>query len=272
MKKSATLFLPVLLGAGGLLLRLLQLQTVFDGGDGLPRSHPLSVVLPLYLLAAALLFLALAWRSQGKKLCFMESFALPNGQPPFEFVCAAMLYLASGALLVVQSVGGGDVAPLVFGALSAVTGLTLLLSLKVWRQGEEPGKLLLPPVLFALIWLLSTYRVYASYPVTTAFYVPVLAQAAIVCGFYQVSAHGFDAGRRRAAGFVLPAAILLALTAAADGPGLPDRGMYLASALALFTYWRCLGVYPRPERPAEESEETEEASEETPEEAERGEA
>lgn len=250
MKKLSTL-LPVLLGGAGCLLRFFQRRTVFTS-DGLARPHPLSALLALVLLATALSFLLTAWKRQGKQLTFFHSFALPEGQPPFDLVCGALLFVAAGALLLVRSVGGGNLVPLIFAALAVLSGVTLLLFLRAWRSQIAPGSLLLPPVLLALIFLLTTYQRFASYPVTTAFYVPVLAQAALALTFYQIAAHAFAQGKRRDLWWSLPVAIVLSLTALPDAEGLPQAGLYLAGALCLFAFWRCLGEYTPPETEREE--------------------
>ena len=168
-----------------------------------------------------------------------------------------MLYLAAGALLLVQSVGSGDLIPLILAALSVVAGMSLLLSLRLWRGGRSPGSLLLPPIFLWLILLLTTYQQFASHPVTQTFYVGVLAQAAAVMAFYQIAAHGFGQGRRRPVSWSLPIAITLALAALPDARSLPQAGMYLAAAASLFPFWRCLGEYTPPE--AEDSGEREES-------------
>lgn len=239
--KKPFLFLPLLFGAAGCLLRLVQLRTVFEP-SGLARPHPLSALLPLLLAAAAVCFLLPARGREGKQLSFLHSFALPGGQPPFDLVCAALLYLVSGVLLALESVGGADLSPLILAVLMGITGLALLLTLRLWRAGETPGRQLLPPVLFGLVQLLAVYRRFASWPVTAAFYVPVLAQAAIVFAFYQIASYGFGQGRRSVR-WSLPMAVILSLTALPDAQNLPQAGMYLASAVTFFTFWRCLGEY-----------------------------
>ena len=253
--KRLTLFLPLLLGAAGCLLRFLQRRTIFDN-SGLARPHPLSAAMRALLLIAALLFLLAAWRREGKQLTFLHSFALPEGQPPVDLVCAALLFAVAGALLLVENVGGGDLLPLILAALSVLSGLTLLLFLRAWREGTAPGGLLLPPVLLSLLFLLTTYQKFASYPVTEAFYVEVLAQAGMACAFHQIAAHGFSQGRRRPAFFCLPIAIVLALSALPDAENLPQAGIFLAAAAALFAFWRCLGEYtpPEPEGPEDGTE------------------
>ena len=235
--KKTSLFLPALLGAAGLLLRLLQCRLAFEADTGLPKAHLLSLLPPVVLAAAAGLFLAMAWREKGCKLSFVEAFAAGDA-PPVDFVCGALLFVASGGLLAVRSVGRGAILPLALGALSVLSGLSLLLALVRWRREENPRSALLPPVFLALAWVLSSYQRYASYPVMETFYVPVLAQAAMAYAFYQLAACGFQVGRRRPLRFILPTAAVLCLTALGDMPELPYMGIYLAGFAVLFSCWR----------------------------------
>lgn len=243
--KKIMLLLPLLLGAAGGMLRFFQRRTVF-GPDGLVRPHPLSLLMLLWLAAAALFFLLTSWQKQGKQLTFFHSFALPEGQPPFDLVCGGLLFVVSGAMLLVENVGGGELVPLIAAALSVFSGLTLLLFLRAWRGGTAPGALLLPPVLLALL-LLTTYQRYASHPVTEAYYVEVLSQAGMACAFHQVAAHGFWQGRRRPLLWCVPTAMVLALCALPDAASLPQVGILLAAAASLFAFWRCCGTYEPPE-------------------------
>lgn len=244
--KKIMLLLPLLLGAVGGMLRFFQRRTVF-GPDGLVRPHPLSLLMLLWLAAAALFFLLTACQKQGKQLTFFHSFALPEGQPPFDLVCGGLLFVVSGAMLLVEDTGGGELVPLIAAALSVFSGLTLLLFLRAWRRGTVSGALLLPPVLLALLLLLTTYQRYASYPVTEAYYVEVLSQAGMACAFHQVAAHGFGQGRRRPLLWCVPTAMVLALCALPDAASLPQAGILLAAAASLFAFWRCCGTYEPPE-------------------------
>lgn len=253
--KKTTIFLPALLGAAGLLLRLFQCRLAFEADTGLPVAHPLSLVLPVLLVAAAGLFLVLAWPSGGRGLDFPGEF--PAGEtPPLDLVCGALLYVTAGGLLIVRSVGGGAMQPLALGALAVLTGVSLLLALRRWREGEAPRLALLVPVFLALAWVLFTYQQYASCPVMETFYVPVLAQAATAYAFYQLAAFGFQAGRRRPLRFILPVAAMLCLTAVGDLPALPYLGLYLAGFAVLFAFWRSALAGPA-EEDAEDTAETE---------------
>ena len=237
MKKWSLLLPPVLLGLVGAALRLAQVRLVIDPGTGLARSHPLSVLLPIYLLAAAVFFLLRAWPCRGKALRMDQFFQTPTQEVLPLFVCAALLYVVSGVALVVTSTGGGAALPLLLGVFSAGSGLALLAATALWRQNTDVGVFLLAPMIFALVWLLVTYNQYAAWPVTAAFYLQVLAIAAAACAFYQLAAFGYGQGNRRMFRWLAPLAVTLCISALGDSlVALPVRGMYLSSAAALLCF------------------------------------
>ena len=238
-KKRIMLLLPPLLGLIGAVVRFVQCGVVFEEETGLARPHALSAVLPVYLLAAAVFFAVAAWKSKGKNLSWEEVFCPLSPSLLPLFVCAAMLYVVSGGCLLLSSLGGGEVLPLLLGAMAAVGGGALFFAVRTWRSGGAPGTALLLPMLFAVVWLLITYQDCAANPVVTAFYVQVLAQAAAAYAFYHLAACGFSKGSRCVLRWILPVAVVLSFTALADGVDLPIRGMHLASLLSLLGFWLC---------------------------------
>ena len=92
MKKWSLLLPPVVLGLVGAALRLAQVRLVIDPDTGLARSHPLSILLPLYLLAVAVLFLLRAWPCRGKGLSLAQAFRPPAQELLPLFACAATTF------------------------------------------------------------------------------------------------------------------------------------------------------------------------------------
>ena len=253
MKKRFLPLLPIPLGLVGTAMRLGETALAIDPDTGLARPHPLSLLLPLYLLAAAVFFLLRAWPCRGKGLSLAQAFRPPVQELLPLFACAALLFLVSGGGMVVTSAGGGSALPLLLGGLAGVSGLVLLAAASLWRRGTEVGALLLAPMLFCLIWLLVAYNRYAAWPVTAAFYLQVLAIAAAACAFYQLAAFGYGQGNRRMYSWLAPLAVTLCLSALGDSVSLPLRGMYLACAACLTGFSLCLSPEdgPAPGRPGE---------------------
>jgi len=237
MKKRSAFFLPGLLGLIGAALRFLQCRTVFEPDTLLAMPHILSILLPVYLLFCAALF----WVTIGKKetkLDFEQAFLVPSARLLPLFVCSAMLLIAAGGYTIFVNLGAG-ILPMALGGAAAVAGICLFLALQRWINEEITGVLFLIPVFFALVWLLVTYQSYASWPVMTAYYVQVLAIAAVACAFYQIAACAYSQGSRRMLRFILPTAIVLAFTALGDNTALPEKGLYLAALISLYSFQIC---------------------------------
>ena len=230
--------LPIALGLCGAALRFFQCRTIFEPETMLATPHSISLLLPLFLALCALLF-AVTAGGKETNLSFSAAFRAPTSARLLGFNFSAFLLIPAGFYLVATHMGGSTLF-LIFGALSAVAGACLFLGILGWRRGRPSGTLLLIPVFFSLFWLFVTYQDYASWPVVEAYFVQVLAIAAIAYGFYQVAACAFSQGSRRALRFILPTAVVLCFTALADSTALPIRGMFLACLGALYGFYLSL--------------------------------
>lgn len=252
MKEKIYLALPLATGALGFLSRWAELRLGFDGATGLATGHIVSTLLPLYLAAAAVLYLAAAWRRGGGKEGLSAGFETPQGVLPV-LLAGVLLTLAGGGLMMARALQG-DVVDLLLGALSAVSGCAMFAAVWQWRRETAPGNLLLAPVLQYVVWLLLTYKDYADYPVTARFYTEVLALAALALAAYQAGAFAFGQGSRRMFAFSAAMAVTLGCTALADGVSLPLRLLYGGAVLQVCGLWLCqrLGAAPAaPEDPAD---------------------
>ena len=215
-------FLPALSLAAGLLgalLRRLQLVLGFEADTGLAvRGSWINLLLPLFLLAAAV---AMAWCARsfrGQKLPFTACFSAPRGPGLGLMTGGAMLCLISGGLYLLGYLQGDAlVLDLVLGAFSLFVGLSLLYVLRSWRQnGAVEPILLLPPVIFYVLQLLAAYLDHGTFPVLARYGPEILSIAALVFGFYQVLAAGYGQARRPLLVWAVHTAPPLAITAAAD--------------------------------------------------------
>ena len=219
---SSSRFLPLLslaIGLVGALLRRLQLVLGFEADTGLAvRGSWINLLLPLFLLAAAGV---MGWgvRSlKGQKLSFTNCFAPPHGPALGLMTGGAMLCLVSGGLYLLSYLQGAAlVLDLVLGAFSLFVGLSLLYVLRGWRQnGFAEPILFLSPVIFYVLQLLSAYLAHGTFPVLARYGLEILSIAALVFGFYQVSAAAYGQGRRLLMAWIIHTAPFLAITAAAD--------------------------------------------------------
>ncbi len=238
MKTMLRRVLPVVLGAAGFLLRLLQRETAFEADTGLSLpAAPASRAMAVYLAAAGALLLFQAVREKReKKLDLAAGFLVPTQGMLSILVCAGMLMAAGGALLAWDGVQRGDVVSAALGGFAAVAAVCLLLAMSRWRREERCGGLLTMPALLCVVWLLVTYRQYADYPVLEELYIQILAIAAFTYGFYQTAAYDFALGSRRPTRFVLPAAVVLGMTALADDLSLGLICLYVGCTVVLYAF------------------------------------
>ena len=103
MMKKWNFALPLFLGLVGAVLRFLQCRTVFEPDTMLSRPHPISVLLPIYLVLCAAFFAA-RWGRKETALDFDAAFTVPESRQLTGFVCSAMLFVAAGAYTI--AVGG----------------------------------------------------------------------------------------------------------------------------------------------------------------------
>lgn len=240
MKKTGSLLYPLVLGVVGFALRLLQ-QGVFDPSTGLAATGDFrSIAMAVYLATAGVGLLVVALRQErGVKLGMDDIFAAPT-QKMLPMLAIAMLLMgAGGGLTAYNGFLSGDYLHLVLGIFGVLACFSLFYGVTLWRRGGTIGPLLLAPTLLCVVWLLTTYKQYADYPVVETLYVQILAVAAFTYAFYQLAAFGFGQGSRRLLAFILPAAIVLGLTVLADDLPLGLVALDVGCTVVLGGFWAC---------------------------------
>lgn len=273
MKKQ--LLLPLTAAVGGaaaLALRLLQNQTGFESGTGLPvpgNVPALALAVLLAALAAALLLLSRAIPQETERGPFFpESFRTERAGLLAVPVAGLFLMAASGAadiLLGVSLAGlpsagaGGEAAVLIYAAPAAgmafsprarllAGGLTLLAAICLFpaaaacrrRPGAppraaDPAFLLVPPVCM-VVRLVLTYRVYSVNPALQTYYVEILALVFLTLAFYRLSSFAYHAARTRRFALYAGAAVTVCIAALADGGEIPNLLLYGGGALTLLGF------------------------------------
>ena len=212
-------YLALALGAAGSGLRRVQLSTGFEPDTGLARLDSwINPLLPLFLAAAVLALFFLSLPFQGKRLSFCQCFLPPTGAAVPLVTTGAFLFFLSGGLYLLQYIqGDGTEVELVLGAFAVFLTFSVLYAARRWRQKEAvDGALLLPPVAFFLLLLLTAYLAHGTFPVVARYGPEILALAAMTYGFYQIAAAGYRQGARRALSRCCGIGVVLGLTAAAD--------------------------------------------------------
>ena len=133
---------------------------------------------------------------------------------------------------------------LVVGLLSLLSAASLLPAVPACRirpEGETrkpfQSPLLLVPVCCLVVRLVFVYRVESVSPSLTAYYVELLALAALTLAFYRLSSFAFQSGRPRRFALYTCAAVVLCVAALADGgPHLSSLLLYAGGATALLGF------------------------------------
>lgn len=243
MNHFLTILLSLAAGAVGFLLRTYHLRSAFEPGTLLPVSSGATWLLALFLIGAVVLCLVNGLPGRGRRLTGNRGFDTPEGLSLSLLTSGAFLLCLAGAyscIQVFQQSGADLLIALSLGLLAVLAGGAVLGDLFLQRRGE-PGKgLMMAPVLFYVVWLLATYRSYAAYPVTSYYFVQILAIAALLYAFYLVSGWSCCREEHAATRVALPLAVILACTALADPTPLAQRGLYAGSALTLLGYLAAL--------------------------------
>ncbi len=272
MKKQ--LLLPLTAAAGGaaaLVLRLLQNQTGFESGTGLPipgNVPALALAILLAALAAVLLLLSRTIPQETEHGPFFpESFRTERAELLAFPIAGLLLMTASGILDILLGIspaglssagGDGETAVLLYAAPAGMAfsprarllagGLTLLAAVCLFpaaaacrhRPGvpprtANPAFLLAPPVCMVMR-LVLTYRVYSVNPALQTYYVEILSLVFLTLAFYRLSSFAYHAARTRRFALYAGAAVTVCITALADGGEIPNLLLYGGGALTLLGF------------------------------------
>ena len=162
-------------------MRAIQNQTGFDPETGLalPSVAGTALVIGLAVLAALEVLFSLSLSKE--KVDFEHHFAPPE-KSLTALIIGCMMLVAGGILLALESVTtGGGIAPIVTGALAALTGIGFLVLGRQMRAWDELNVTpTLPSLFFGVFLVLTVYLPTASDPILERYYLPVLAAALVV--------------------------------------------------------------------------------------------
>lgn len=271
--KNSRVFSALALGGGAaaFLLRLLQNRTGFEPDTGLSiPGNPWGILLPVLLaaLAAGTLLLTRRLPREDPPPVFDDAFRTPNAGP------IRLLSLGVGCLLLsalaellrcplyteaLQGMADGTsgfralvigsplLAPrasLLLGVLGLAGALSLLPAIQscLRRPRLQPVSfnvhLLLVMPVYLVVRLVFVYRVESVSPSLAAYYVELLALAALTLAFYRLSGFGFRAGRTDRQLLWAVMSVALCLAALADRPGLSAGFLYAGGALTQLAFLR----------------------------------
>ena len=235
------------LGAFGLLLRWLQREMIIDE-TGLPVRHAaISVLLVLFLIAAAAALWVLSGRLGGDRSAGEPEDALRVRSPiPTVLLGVAGVAALGGALLMV--VGGGSA----FLRVAALVGVTAAAVLALYpslpRWGSFGAGLSLLPVLFFALWLIVGYKDNAVNPIVWDYGMLILAISAALFAAYRLCGYLFYRIRSRRTVFACALAVMLCLCVLMDDISMGVRILLAGWAIGYGTICWVLWRNMRPEK------------------------
>lgn len=150
-----------------------------------------------------------------------------SGAVPFALLfLGAVLLLGASVMQFSQNTGNGLLL------LEAVAGAVLLLHAFAERAGKQlPADMLLVPVVAQVVRLIFTYRTDAANPDLGAYYIGMLATAAVTLGLLLFVSYYFRLAKPRVLTAMSAVTAILSTACAAEGQSLASAG--IASAWAL---------------------------------------
>lgn len=226
-------------GSFGVFIRWLQNQLAFTE-TGLAEKSSFHVIVVLYILAMAYVFLRFVDRERNERRSLPESFweALANPGKLYAAVrwAAGGLVCLGAVLLFAASEVDKDVTLLrVLAALGLVYGLSY-----PWYLGQANrppakgrGKLCLAalmPVLFYAVWLVVSYKVNAINSVVWSYVIEFLAIVLAMSAFFRLAGFCFDSPRSWRCMFFCMMACAVCVMTVADARYMGMQLMLLGSA------------------------------------------
>ena len=254
-------------GAFGVFLRWLQDQLAFND-KGLPDPSAFHVLLPLYLVAAALLFWRFVKRFEKANLVMPEEFcgAFANEGKLYALLrwTIGLLMSAGGLLLLMTSELDKYAGMLRVISLTAiVAGLSFIVLMSAANREKVSPTLLcvcaFVPIFLYATWLIYDYRSNSINPVVWSYAMEVVTVIMAMVAFFRVAGYVFNAPNWKRCFFDVMLAAVFCLAALADDRYMGMHVILFASAMMfLFENWVMICNL----RPGEEKKEEEKTEEE----------
>ena len=230
-------------GAFGAFFRWLQNQSCFDTETGLLNPSALNYIVPLSILAAAVLFYFLVGKLKK------QSFELPkdifevfNGTSilyPLAYMVIALLTLV-GSIVTLVNCAGEQYAPVyrLIAGLAAITAVTFPVICSSRRRRYAPGIIgvfmCVPVAMFAAMLLLC-YELNSSNPVIGSFWIEIITCCLCMLAFLFNAGFAFDKPEPHKSMFLTMFAAFMCFTTLADSRYIGLQIIYLGSAGMLVT-------------------------------------
>lgn len=221
----------VFFGAAAFALRLAQNRTGFEAGTALPIPGNLpAAALPVLLAAAAVSLMVWSAKRLPPASRWQADFSAPSRLGRGLVWAGSLLLLGGGGWKLAQAAAARSVVTarglqtaispgeviMGAGAVGAAACL-LILALPAGLQRGRTALALLPVPVLLLARLVFVYRACSVDPVLAHYCHRLLAEMALILGFYRLSGFTVGCGRPRYLGVYAGMALILTLTVLADG-------------------------------------------------------
>lgn len=232
-------------GAFGVFFRWLQDQLAFDEA-GLNEKSVFNLLVPVLVIAAALLFQRFLSDMKERRLCAPEDFCEALYNPGKLFAAArwaaGVVMIAGAGLLLISSEADPNAGMIrVLCLLAALSGLAFPLVLGAanyeFLAHEKLTRLgMMLPVLMYALWLVLSYIQNAYNSVPWSFAVEIAAIIAAMMGFFRVAGFAFRVPDGHKALFAVMMGAVMCILTLADERYMGMQLILLASAGMLILY------------------------------------
>ena len=225
------------LGAFGAFFRWLQMQVARDSETGMMNPSILSVLVPLTILCAAVLFyLRLKKLCDGEKALPTEFYAALKGSsvlcPVISWVIGVFTAIGGVVTMLNVTLDAQRGLYIVIAALGILCGLSFPLICSAARKRYSPGLTSLfmtLPVIMYCLWLIACYKANSNNPNLWVYAIEIIAVCCIITAFYYTAGFPYGRAKPRWAAYFCMMGAFLGFVTLADGRYLGLQLMLLGS-------------------------------------------
>lgn len=253
------------LGAFGAFFRWLQMQIARDAETGMMDPSVLSIILPLIIIAAAIVL----W--QRTKALSKDDIVFPTGMSE-ALRGIALLYLVLAWIIGIIMIIGGiltiSAASLdrlrgmyvLIAVLGILSGLAFPLICSASRSRYSPSLvsvLMTIPIIMYCVWLIACYRENANNPNVWNYAIEILTICTVIIALFYVAGYAFGRPQPKKACYCVVLAAFMCMTTLSDSRYMGLSLIILGTGLMLLMYtWlivknRCPSSELQPEKAPE---------------------
>lgn len=232
------------LGAFGAFFRWLQMQTARDVETGMMNPSVLNILLPLTIIAAALVLLQRTRKLTANELAFPTGMGEAlRGLSIVYIICAwiiAALMVIGGVMTIMAStLDSLRSMYLLIAVLAILSGLSFPLICSASRSRYSPSLvsvLMTIPIIMYAIWLVASYRGSANDPNVWRYAIEVITICVVIIALLYVAGYAFGKPNPKAACYMSLLGAFMCITTLSDSRYMGLELIFLATAGMLLIY------------------------------------